>query len=150
MAHTDKSTVLAQYIFSLITTNKTALGLDSVLYGEHNEIPSGKTVAVTTGRKDRSLARVAYPGAGTQNRMIVLITIYNNTLGDEATKSLETDQLAEAVEHLLHQNTEMGGNIIHGFVESWDPGYKFKTGSMFRATQLIFVGQTKTNLTDIP
>ena len=150
MAHTDRSTVLAQYIFNLITTNKVSLSLDSVLYGEQNEITPGKTVVVTTGRKDRSLARVAFPGAGTLNRMIVIVTVYNNTVGDEASKSLETDLIAEAVEHLLHQNTTMGGNIIHGFVETWDPGVKFRSTSMFRATQMMFVGQTKTNLTDIP
>jgi len=150
MPHTDKSTVVAQYIFNLITTNKVALGLDNVLYGDQNEITPGKVAVVATGRKDRTLARVAFPGAGTLNRMIILVTIYNNTVGGEATKSLETDQLAEAVEHLLHQNTTMGGNIIHGFVETFDPGYNFRRGSMFRATQLVFVGQTKTNLTDIP
>lgn len=150
MAHTDKTTVVAQYILSLITTNKSSLGLDNVLYGDQNEIPPGKTAVVATGRKDRVLQRVAFPGGGTRNRMIVMITVYNNTTGDEATKSLQTDQVAEAVEHLLHQNTTMGGNIIHGFVETWDPGYNFRRGSMFRATQLTFVADTKTNLTDIP
>jgi len=150
MPHTDKTTVLAQYILSQINTNKVVLGVDNVLYGEQNELPPGKTVVVMAGRKDRALQRVAFPGAGTRNRMTVLVTIYNNTVGDEGTKSLETDVLAETIEHFLHQDTEMGGNIIHGFVESWDPGFRYRSGSMFRATQLTFVGQSKTNLTDIP
>lgn len=150
MPHTDRTTVLATFIQNLINTNKVALGVDNVLYGDQLNIPGGITVVVNSGVKNRALERVAFPGAGTRNRMIVLITVYNNQIGSEATEALLVDQTAEAVEHLLHQNTTMGDNIIHGFVESWDPGYRFKSGSMFRATQLIFIGQSKTNLTDIP
>lgn len=150
MSHTDRSTVVATYIKTLIDTNKVALNVDQVLYGDHNNIPGGITVTVMPGVKSRALERVASPGAGTRNRMITLVSVYCNKTGDEATLSLETDQVAEAVEHLLHQNTTLGGNVIHGFVESWDPGYRFKTGSMFRATQMTHISQTKTNLTDIP
>lgn len=150
MTHTDKGTVVAQYIRTTINTNKVALGIDQVLYGEQNNIPGGITAVVMCAMKNRQLQRVAFPGAGTRNYMRTLITIYCNKTGDEGTLSLETDQVAEAVEHLLHQDTTLGGNVIHGFVETIDPGYRFKTGSMFRATQLTHVSNTKTNLTDIP
>jgi len=150
MPHTDRTTVLAQYMLGQINTNKVALGLNQVLYGEQNEIPPGISAVVMCGRKDRKLDRVAFPGAGTMNSMVIMITIYNNTIGDEATKSLQTDQIAETVEHFLHQDTTMGGNIFHGFVDSWDPGFRYRSGSMWRATQLTFVGRSKTNLTDIP
>lgn len=150
MSHTDRSTVVATYIKNLIDTNKVALNVDNVLYGDHNMIPGGITVTVMPGMKNRTLQRVASPGAGTRNRMIVLVTVYCNETGDEQTLSLKTDQIAEAVEHLLHQNTTLGDNVIHGFVETWDPGYRFKTGSMYRATQMTHISQSKTNLTDIP
>lgn len=150
MTHTDRTTVVAQYIKTLIDTNKASLGVDQVLYGEQTNIPGGITVVVTAGMKTRALQRVAFPGGGTRNRMMVLITVYCNKLGDEQTLNLEVDQTAEDVEHLLHQDTTLGGNVIHGFVETTDPGYRFKSGSMFRATQMTHVSQTKTNLTDIP
>lgn len=150
MSHTDRTTVIATYIKNLINTNKVALGVDTVLYGDHNNIPGGITVTVMAGMKTRQLQGVANPGARTRNRMIVLVTVYCNKTGDEETLSLETDQVAEAVEHLLHQDTTLGDNVIHGFVETWDPGYRFKTGSMFRATQLTHISQSKLNLTDIP
>ena len=150
MSNTDRTTIVATYIKNLINTNKAALNVDNVLYGDHNLIPGGITVTVMSGMKNRVLQRVAFPGAGTRNRMIVLVTVYCNETGDEQTLSLKTDQIAEAVEHLLHQDTTLGGNVIHGFVETWDPGYRFKTGSMFRATQMTHISQTKTNLTDIP
>lgn len=150
MSHTDRTTVIATYIKNLINTNKVALGVDTVLYGDHNNIPGGITVTVMAGMKTRQLQGVANPGARTRNRMIVLVTVYCNKTGDEETLSLETDQVAEAVEHLLHQDTTLGDNVIHGFVETWDPGYRFKPGSMFRATQLTHISQSKLNLTDIP
>lgn len=150
MSHTDRTTVIAEYIKNLIDTNKVTLGVDTVLYGDHNNIPGGITVTVMPGMKTRQLQGVANPGARTRNRMIVLVTVYCNKTGDEETLSLETDQVAEDVEHLLHQDTTLGDNVIHGFVETWDPGYRFKTGSMFRATQLTHISQSKLNLTDIP
>lgn len=151
MPHTDKSTVLAQYIMALIETNKVALGVDTVLYGDQDKITPGITVVVQAGTKNRNLKGVAFPGGRTDNEMIIIITVYNNKLDSEASARLEVDQVAEAVEVLLHQNTTMGAGddalIYHGFVVRWDPGIKFKTGSMFRGTQMMFVGRSKTNLT---
>ncbi len=150
MAHTDKCTVLSQYILSKINTAKASLGVDTVLYGDHDKIPPGITVTVYCADKERNLDGVAMPGARTMNIMRVMVTVYNNKTQDEATGRLEVDQKSEAIEHLLHQDTTMGGLIIHGFVARWDPGYRFKSGSLFRAVQMTFAGRTKTNLTDIP
>lgn len=151
MPHTDRTTVLALYIKNLIQTNKVPLGIDNdVLYGDHNNILGGISVIVDSGTKSRSLARVAYPGGGTMNEMVVLVTVYNNKTGSEAVERLRLDQTAEAVENLLHQNTTMGGNIIHGYVHTWQPGIRFKTSSMFRVVEMMFVGQSKTNLANIP
>jgi hypothetical protein len=147
MALTDKTTVLAQYIQALINTNKIALGVSDVLYGEHNNIGKAKTVVVNSGTKTRQVQGAAMPGGNSLVRMTVLITVYNSTVGDEGTQRLAVDQLAEAVETLLHQNTTMGGLIIHGFCETVDPGIKFNTGSMFRVTQITFVGQAKVRIT---
>lgn len=146
MTHTDKGTVLAQYILSLIETNKVVLGIDTTLYGDQDKITPGITAVVQMGVKDRQLKGVVMPGGRTENDMTVLITIYNNKTGSEATERLLVDQVSEAVETLLHHNTTMGGLIIHGYVRRMDPGIKFKAGSMFRATQMTFVGQSKTNL----
>jgi hypothetical protein len=55
--------------------------------------------------------------------------------------------LAEEIVDLLHQDTTMGGIIIHGFVTDWIPGVAFKATSQYRAVQLNFAGITKTNIT---
>ncbi len=149
MPHTDKGSVLALYIQNLIDTNKASLGVDTVLYGDQNKIPPGVTVCVTMGVKDRQLAGVAFPGGRTQNDMLTIIEVYNNKTQSEANGRLETDQTAEAIEDLLHQNTTMGGLIYHGYVRKLDPGisYRSNSNSMFRSAMLTFVGQSKTNLT---
>jgi hypothetical protein len=147
MPHTDKVTVLAQYIQALINTNKVTLGLDDVLYGDQQNMPKAQTAVISSGQKTRTLDGVAMPGGMSRNLMRVIITVYNSTVASEATQRLAVDQQAEAIEALLHQDTTMGGNIIHGFVESIEPGVTFRTGSMYRATQLTFVGQTKTRIT---
>lgn len=147
MPLTDKTTVLAQYIQSLINTNKAALGLDDVLYGEHENIPKAKTAVVNSGTKTREIAGAAMPGGMSLNRMTVIITVYNSTVGAEGVQRLAVDQLAEAIEALLHTDTTMGGLLIHGFCETMDPGIKFNTGSMFRVTQITFIGQSKTRIT---
>lgn len=147
MPLTDRTTVLALHIQSLIEAEKATLGVDLVLYGEQINIPKAKTVVINSGTKTRQIAGAATPGGMTANRMTVLITVYNSTVGDEATERLAVDELAEDIEALLHLTPTMNNLIVHGFCETIDPGIKFNTGSMFRVTQITFVGQSKTHLT---
>lgn len=150
MAHTHKSTVLAQAILQKIKDNKLAVGLDAdsfVDYGDHNNITGGKAVTVQAGTKNRDLAGVAGPGGRTLNLLEVVVTAYYMKVEGEATARLACDQLGENIEDLLHQDTTVGGLIIHGFVRQWVPGVIMRETSMFRVVQLHFVGQTKTNVT---
>lgn len=150
MAHTDKSTVLAIALRDKIIANKEALGLatdDFVAYGDHNNIPGGRAITVASGTKTRELAGVAGPGGRTLNTMEVVISVFSMVLEQEQIARLAVDQMAEAVEALLHTDTTVGGIIIHGFVRDWVPGIIYRETSMFRVVQLHFVGQTKTNVT---
>lgn len=150
MAHTDRSTELAIAIRDKIAANRTLLGLDYdsfVAYGDHNNIPGGRAITVASGTKTRELAGVAGPGGRTLNTMEVVISVYFSVVEAEETARLAVDRMAEAVENLLHQDTSMGGLIIHGFVREWTPGVIYRETSMYRVVQLHFVGQTKTNVT---
>lgn len=149
MAHTDRATVLAIAIRDKIIANKVALGLAPdgfVAYGDHNNIPGGKAITVASGTKTRELAGVAGPGGRTLNTMEVVISVFSMVVEQEETARLAVDQMAEAVESLLHSDTTMGGIIIHGFVREWVPGVIYRETSMFRVVQLHFVGITKTNV----
>lgn len=147
MPHTDQSTVLAEAIVAKIKANQESLGLDIVLYGEQNNVPGGLAVVVYCGTKRRPIAGVAGPGGRTDNYMEIMIDIHNSVYSSEEDGRLLVDRLAERVETLLHQDTTMGGIIIHGWVQEWRPGITFKENSMYRSVQLFYVGRSKTNIT---
>lgn len=147
MTHTDLTSVLAQAILDKIDTNKASLGIRQTLYGNHNMVNLSPAAVVTPGRKNRSLAGVSAPGGRTLNELNVLVDVMiQNVLAGESAARLEVDQLAEAVEKILHADTTMGGIIIHGYVTTWDPGIQFINGSNYRVVRMFYVGTTKTYL----
>lgn len=158
MSHTDRTTVVALYIRDLLRTNAGSLGLDAtkIIYGEQVAIPGGLSVVVDSGTKNRTLrgstAKEVSPGVfsggRTENRILVTITVFNSAYGSEETERIAVDQKAEDIEHFLHQDTSLNNNIVHGFVETLNPGITLKAGTMFRTTQMIYSALTKTNLTD--
>lgn len=147
MALTDKATVVAKAIEELLLANKDSLGLDQVYYGDQLNFPNAKCAAVRVGRKTRERAGVAGPGGRMMNYMPVIINVYNSTVTDEANGRYVVDQLAEAIEDLLHQDITLGGVTLDGFVSESDPDPIFRQGSMFRTVQLTYLARSKTNLT---
>ena len=150
MPHTDRTTVLALALLSIIKANRASIGLedsDFIAYGDHNNVGTGRAVTVSAGTKRREIAGVSGPGGRALNTMEVVITVYYSVVESEETARLAVDVMAEDLEALLHQDTTVGGTIIHGFVRDWVPGILHRETSMFRVVQLNFVGQTKTNVT---
>lgn len=147
MAHTDKGTVVALAIVDLLTANKDSLGLDQVYYGDQINLPNAKCAAVRPGRKTRDRAGVAGPGGRMMNNMPIIINVYNSAVGSEGNERLAVDQLAEAIEDLLHQDITLGGITLDGYVSEFDTEPNFRTGSMFRVVQLTYSARSKTNLT---
>jgi len=147
MAHTDKDEVVADFLFNLLTTNKVTLQLDDVLYGNQIMIPHASAAVVTAMGKRRTLAGVSAPGGRTLNELVVNIEMHWSRVGDEGTERKNADNRATALEAIIHQDTTLGGIIIHGFINQVDRGEtQFANGSMFRSVRMIFVGQTKTYL----
>lgn len=148
MPHTDKVTVVAIAIRDLIVANQTALGLKDVYFGFHNMIPGSPTAVVSSGVKRRELAGVSAPGGRTMNYLQVYIDIHGSRVGPESEdqKQLALETIAEAIETLIHQDTTLGGIIIHGYVQSMDPGVSFIGSSQFNTVRLTFEGKTKTYL----
>lgn len=145
--NTDKTSDLAVYIFDLLTAERYDLGLEQVFYGNHNMIPKNNTAIVIPGRKTRNLRGVSAPGGRVQNLLTVLIDIMTqDPLSGENDGRLATDKLAEVVETRIHQDTTMGGLIIHGFIDTWDPGETFINQSMFRVVRMTFTGESRTYL----
>ncbi len=146
MPHTDNVTVVAVALYNLINANKGSLGINIVLFGNQNMIPSSPAVVVNPGTKRRDLAGVSAPGGRVMNEMSVFIDVHSSKVGDEFAERLAVDQLAEAVEVKIHSDVTLGGILIHGFVNEWDPGETFIQGSAFRTVRMTFIGKTKTYL----
>lgn len=147
MAHTDDDTVVAEFIFDLIEDNKVALEIDTVLYGNHTMLPTAACAVVTAGGKRRQLAGVSAPGGRTENDLIVIIQLHWSKVGDEATERRKCDQLAKGLEEKIHEDTTLGGIIIHGYVTEVDRGdTQIANSSMFRSVIMTFIGKTKTYL----
>jgi hypothetical protein len=145
--HTDLTSVVGQYLFNRLLNNKYDLGLNDVFYGNHNNVPQDAIAVVIPGPKIRTLAGVSAPGGRVQNELNVFIDVMTQkVLIGESAGRLATDQLAETVEHYIHQDTTLGGNIIHGFVNRWDPGQDFILQSEFRVVRMTFTGISKTYL----
>lgn len=146
LANTDLATVLAEYIQNLIIDSKTALGLKEVYFGDQLNIPVTPVGVVMPGTKRRELAGVSGPGGRTLNALTVYIDILSSRVAPQETASKELFQLAEAVESFLHIDVTMGGLVIHGFVQEWDPGIAFMQNGQFRMVRMTWVGQSKTYL----
>lgn len=147
MPHTSDDTVLAQAIYNIIVANQATLLLDDVLYGNHVVIPHASAAVVVAAGKSRSLVGVQGPGGRTDNTLSVEIHLHWSKVGDETTERKNADDRATALETLIHQDTTVGGIIIHGFVNQVNRGEtEFVNGGMFRSVRMTFVGTTRTNL----
>jgi hypothetical protein len=146
MPHTSFTSVLALAIYDKILANKVDLGLKDVLFGEQTMIPSTPTAVVYPGPKHRDLAGVSAPGGRTHNMMTVYVELFGSAVGPEAIERLALDQVAEAVETVLHADVTMGGIIIHGFVNDWTPSNARIASSQFRLLRMTYIGRSKTYL----
>lgn len=145
--HTHKSTVLAKAIEQKLVDNMGTLGLLDVLYGDQLMLPKSPAAVVTPGVKNRPLMGVSAPGGRVENRMTVFIDVLSqDALSSEADARLQLQQLAEDVEDTLHEDVTMGGIIIHGYVNIWDPGTTFIQASKFRTVRMTYIGISKTYL----
>jgi len=147
MTHTDDDTVVAEAIYQLILANQTDLLLDDVLYGNHNNIPHASAAVVTASGKRRELAGVSAPGGRTENTFTIEIGLHWSKVGDEATERRAADSRGKALEKKIHEDTSLGGIIIHGFINQVERGEtQMASGSMFRTVRMIYTGETKTYL----
>jgi len=149
--HTDADEVLAQALADIIELNKADLQLDDVLYGNHNMIPHASAAIVMPMGKVRTLAGGSAPGGRTQNDLRVTISLLWSKVGDETTERKACDARATALEAILHQDTTVGGLIIHGFVNQVERGESPLAGGignngMFRSVIMMYSGVTKTYL----
>lgn len=141
MVLTDSLVTVTQFYVDLIKTNAATLGIAqlpdgtdySIFYGDQTKIPVTPTVCVESGGKSKTLN-------GTARQVIVrpqvFIIVYYGKVQDVQVNRKAADQLAEAVELLVHQHSTLGGVAIHSIVSQLTSGYRTVGGTQFRASRL--------------
>ena len=143
MAIADRLSTVADYINTLLNTNKVTLGLQDVFYGDQEKIPRTPAVAVETGVYTRELSGIGGKGR-TDNKFTVYILVYNNRIRDEQLNRKDVLTLSEAIMDVLHSDVTMGGNVIHGHVTAIEPGYAIRQNVLMRMARITWEGLTKT------
>ena len=133
---------VADYLENLIETNKVALGILSVHYGEQYRLPETPSLCIEPGTQLNELAGVALP-MRLQREHTVYLLIYHSKLEDPETLRRDVDVLAANVEALVHQDPRMGGLVIHSYVSNMQSSYTRKGGAWVRAANVTVTAITK-------
>jgi hypothetical protein len=125
---------LGDYVYNVLVSNKTALGLEAIHYGDQERIPVTPTACVETDTKDKRLK-------GAQRRFEVdlslYVILYHNQVQSPQENRRDVDTLAEAVETVLDNLITCGGLVIHSAVTRVESGYVRKD-TLLRSTRLRF------------
>lgn len=150
---TDSVDVVTQYIIDkikaaciandIVTSTNVALAADDVYYGDQEKFPRTPSVCVDPGNRQRALQGVSYR---TDNNFTIYILVYHAMLQDNQVTRKEVQQLAEAIETLLHADPTLGGNVIHSFCSLNESGYVYRNSTMYRTNRMTFEPYSKTRL----
>jgi hypothetical protein len=132
-----------QYVMGVLTANKTTLGLFDVFYGDQNLLPGSPVVCVEPDTKATELKN-ATRGVDVYFRTYVLV--YVSFVASPEDNRKAADQLAEAIETLLNADAQCGGLVIHSMVEELTSGYATKSGTIVRASRILFTGRSVSRL----
>lgn len=140
MAYITSIPEMVQKILNLISDNAAALGLQGVYYGDEDLIPKFPAVSVQGGRKNRTIATTRQ----FEVALTVQINIYFGKVQSSEINTKETEELAEAIEDLLHTNKTMDGSVVFGYVSRTDPGTaRAPNGVMIKTSRMFWEGRAR-------
>jgi len=128
----------------ILTDNKATLGLEDIFYGDQALVPRTPAVAIEPGTKDVGEPN---PFRRVDATITVYIIVYHATFGSPQDNRRDADTLAEAIEDLLNNASQMDGLVIHSYVSRVESGYASKNNTIMRSSRLTFTGLTKYQLT---
>lgn len=143
----DAPEEIVDHIHNLLETNKVALGLAFVGYGDEDLIPTYPAAVVTASPLERELH-------ATRQFQLVFrcnIWVYHAKMTEDHKTRTRNDMiLASAIRGKLHEDKTFGGNLIFGYVESEDPGIITRPRrEIVVATRLGWTGQSVVSF-DLP
>lgn len=148
-ACTDSLYVVTKYLFDLLTANKATFSpvVRDVFYGDQKRIPTTPAITVAPGQKTRELAGAP---RRTSNNFEVYVNIFFSDVRSIEVNHKQADQLAEAVEALIHQDIVFGGLVINSMVVLNEAGFLNRDNSQFRGSRLVVQAMSKTLLPMTP
>lgn len=142
MPLTHKISEVALYLQTMIENSDL---VDSVYYGDQDRLDGGNTVCVEPDTKSNSLANSS-SARGINIEFVVQIFVYTTKLQSVLTQRLENDQLAEALEDLIHADKSFGGILTHGYIETIASGYSRKADTIARTSRIEYHGISSNRL----
>lgn len=145
MPLTASLVTFASFIEDLLNTNKSALGLGAVYYGDQTTIATTPVACVEPSLKDNNLNEAAASRRLNPTLQVVVI-IYHSRVKDTQSTRKECDLFGEAVEALLNAQRTFGELVIHGWVTTFESGYITKSAQTYVACKLTVQAKTQSNL----
>lgn len=149
--NTDSSLVIAERFYQILNSNKAALGLSFVAFGDQNLIPETPSLMVEPGTKRRDLRSAS---DHTLNEIDTYFLIYHSPVGPSSVQNSRRENMAiaEGVERYLHRNHLRLYDVdipatqltVHGFCVEMDPGFQAKQNTLYNAVQMTWRSTTKT------
>lgn len=148
---TDSMDVITQYIIdklkanTSVLTTSTGVTVDAadIYYGDQDKFPRTPSICVDPNNRRRDLHGVSFR---TDNNFAIYILVYHAKVQDNQLTRKEAQQISEAIETLLHQDPQLGGNVIHSFCSLNESGYVYRTNTMYRTNRVTFEPYSKTRL----
>ena len=129
------------YLYTKLTTERSALGLGFVGYADEELLPSYPAAVLSSG----SLAREVHSTVYFKNEILVDIFILHARLTtSRKARTREDLLLCRAIVLSLHGDRTLGGNIVDGHVASEVPGeVRDEQGEAVVGTRITWYGQTR-------
>jgi hypothetical protein len=143
--NTDSSEVIATYIYTKLNnpTNKTALGLVDVWYGDQDLLPHTPAACVAPGTKQRQFQGATFR---TLNTLTTYILVYYGKIQDVQQNLHSATSLADNIETLIHSDLLLGGNVVSVLCTQNEPGMISKAGALLMGARMTFESQSYTTL----
>lgn len=138
MAFRDPEEVL-DFIYALLDTNKVSLGVKFIGYGDETLIPEYPAVILTSDPVQRDIH-------ATRQFMVTFncsLWVYHARLDENHKTRTRNDLLlATSIRELLHDNKNLGGNIIFGYVNGETPGVLTRPNELIIGTRITWEGNS--------
>jgi hypothetical protein len=129
------------YIYGLLNTNKSALNLNSVWYGDENfTAPYPAAVCVPGGMVRDYVATRTFEIL----LQVSIFVLHADMSASHHTRTRQDLLYAEAIVDFLHQDYTLGGNVLNGWVGSETPGVTNRPkGNAIVSTSLAWTARSR-------